>query len=662
MDELLEQFVVESRELADEATARLLELEQAPQDAALLDAAFRALHTLKGGAGIVEFAAMERAMHAAEDLLGAARSGHRRLDAHDVGACLACLDQVLQWMDEIEAGRQLPGEAAGARANQLIDRLAELSAGGIATSPADAAAPAAAPAGAGGTDGARPGNTAGPDTAGPRSSGELTRAVLAAQLALVLDPAAEQSFGHLASAARSAANALHASGATEQADRLHALVPVAGDPATLATASQMLRLELERLLDAAHDPAGEEEPATAIPAQPGTSTSRTLRVEAGRIDRLVRLAGELIVAKNALAHLARLAGRDANPLAGALKTQQEALDHLGTELQRAVLQLRVLPLRAVFQRFPRLLREMSASLGKPVELHIHGEDTEADKAIVEMLFEPLLHVVRNALDHGIEPAEVRAARGKPATARLELRAARQGDQVLVEVRDDGGGFDVDRIRGVAAERGMLSRQAVDELDDEQAMQLVFAPGFSTASGVTALSGRGVGMDAVRNAVERLGGRISLQSTPGVGSSVRLLLPFSVMMTTVMSLEAGGQMFGVPLESVVETLRVPVSDISGIGAARAIVVRDRTVPLVDLAQMLGATPASDDREDVIVVIATFAGQPCGLQVDAIGERLEVILKPLEGLLAGTPGIAGTTLTGDGRVLLVLDVAELLHPAD
>lgn len=209
---------------------------------------------------------------------------------------------------------------------------------------------------------------------------------------------------------------------------------------------------------------------------------------------------------------------------------------------------------------------------------------------------------------------------------------------------------------------MLSRQAVDELDDEQAMQLVFAPGFSTASGVTALSGRGVGMDAVRNAVERLGGRISLQSTPGVGSSVRLLLPFSVMMTTVMSLEAGGQMFGVPLESVVETLRVPVSDISGIGAARAIVVRDRTVPLVDLAQMLGATPASDDREDVIVVIATFAGQPCGLQVDAIGERLEVILKPLEGLLAGTPGIAGTTLTGDGRVLLVLDVAELLHPAD
>lgn len=664
MDELLEQFVVESRELAEEATARLLELEHAPQDAAGIDAVFRALHTLKGGAGIVQFTAMERAVHAAEDLLGAARAGRQTLDAAAIGACLACLDQVLQWTEEIGTTGRLPDATAQAQAAPLIDGLQQLS-------PHDDAAQA----------------TPGPDAARgrmPAMADRLAgpaRAVLLAQRALVQHEAAAQSPGHLVSAVRSAANVLFASGFGAAARGLMQLAPLAGPPASPDAITSAIEAVLQQPDDVppsapaegaadgmratgAAVPADESgdastEAAPAADAGGSAAAPRTLRVEAGRIDTLVRLTGELLVARNALAHLARLATREANPLAAELKAHHASLDHLGAELQRAVLQLRVLPLGVVFRRFPRLLRELSASLGKPVELRISGEDTEADKAIVEMLFEPLLHVVRNAVDHGIEPAAVRARRGKPATGTLELRAGREGEHVRIEVTDDGGGLDVARIRDAARARGILPAEDLDALPDEAVMQLVFAPGFSTVSGVTALSGRGVGMDAVRSAVERLGGRVSLHSTAGTGTTVRFLLPFSVMLSSVMSLEAGGQMFGVPLESVVETLRLPGDRIAGVGAARAVVVRDRTVPVIDLTQMLGGTAARPAASEVTVVIASFAGQLCGLQVDAVGERMEIILRPLEGLLAGTPGIAGATLTGDGRVLLVLDIAELLQ---
>lgn len=677
MDELLEQFVVESRELAEQATAGLLQLEHAPQDVAVLDAVFRALHTLKGGAGIVEFDAMERAMHAAEDLLGIARGGRRQLEPVSVGLCLACVDHVLQWMEHIEATGQLPGNTAATQADQLIARLQALP---PVAEPASVRVDAAAAPGA--TASATDAPRFSPETpvgaaAAPTPLNDRARAVLAAQLALVGDAAAIHSRGHLASAARTAANALRASGMQDEALDVMALAPAGdwpADTAGLEHTARQLQLELERLLQQPSSGAAED-PGACLPGAGPTAAAgsagapRTLRVDASRIDALVRLTGELIVAKNALAHLARLAARESSPLAAALKSQHAALDHLGGELQRAVLHLRVLPLRGVFQRFPRLLREMSTTLGKPVELRISGEDTEADKAIVEMLFEPLLHVVRNALDHGIEAPPVRASHGKPAVATLELRATRQADQVLVEVSDDGGGFDVERIREVARARGLLAPEVLDAMTDAEAMQLVFAPGFSTVADVTALSGRGVGMDAVRTAVERLGGRVTLESTPGLGATVRFLLPFSVMLSTVMSLAAGGQMFGVPLESVVETLRVPAERMAGVGAARALVVRDRTLAVVDLAQLLGG-PAADavadtgadadaDARWATIVVCEFAGQQCGLLVDAVGERLEIILKPLEGLLAGTPGIAGTTLTGDGRVLLVLDVGELLQ---
>jgi two-component system chemotaxis sensor kinase CheA len=276
-----------------------------------------------------------------------------------------------------------------------------------------------------------------------------------------------------------------------------------------------------------------------------------------------------------------------------------------------------------------------------------------------MLFEPLLHIVRNALDHGIEAADIRRQQGKPAVATIRIRASRQGGHVIVEVEDDGGGVNVARVRAVAKERGVTDAATLDAMTDEQVIDLVFAAGFSTASQVTALSGRGVGMDAVRTAVERVGGRVAIESRSGAGTAVKLMLPFSVMLTQVMTVEAGDQMFGIPLDAVVETVSVPTEHIVGVGAAQAIVRRNRTIPVFELAGLLRRRELRQDSGEATIVVAAVAGQLSGLRVDRLGERMEVMLKPLDGLLAGLPGIAGTTIVGDGRVLLVLDLAEVLQ---
>ncbi len=260
---------------------------------------------------------------------------------------------------------------------------------------------------------------------------------------------------------------------------------------------------------------------------------------ADRIDALVRLTGELTVTKNAIGHAVKLAENDGSALAVTLKNGHAALARLVGELQRAVLGMRVLPLRTAFQRFPRLIREMSAELGKPATLVFEGEDTEADKAIVEILVEPLVHVLRNAMDHGIEPAAARAAAGKPAVATILLRAFREGEHVLIEITDDGGGIDIARVREVATERNVVASETLAAMSDAEVTDLIFAPGFSTAATVTELSGRGVGLDAVRTAVNRLGGHVEASSVPGKGTTVRFTLPFSVLVTQVMTVAGRG---------------------------------------------------------------------------------------------------------------------------
>jgi two-component system, chemotaxis family, sensor kinase CheA len=388
---------------------------------------------------------------------------------------------------------------------------------------------------------------------------------------------------------------------------------------------------------------------------------RALRVDMDRIDALVKLTGELLIVKNAVGHAVRRIQDNEDPatVASALRDQHALFDRLATELQGAVLRIRVLPLRTVFRRFPRLVREIAGSVGKNIRLITEGEGTEADATIVDALFEPLLHVLRNAVDHGIESPERRASVGKPAMGTLVLRGRRDAENVLIEIEDDGGGIDVDRVRAVASTRGVALAEALAAMTDSEAIDLIFAPGFSTAETVTDLSGRGVGMDTVRTAVQRLGGTVALQSRPGIGTIVSLILPFSLMMTRVMTVEVAGQAFGLPLDNVMETTIVGREAIVPIGSGQAFVLRDRTIPLIDLSDTLGLARDVSEQHLAKVVIVSLAGQIAGIEVDRLGERMDVMLKPMEGLLGAMTGVAGTTLLGDGRVLVVLDVQEMFR---
>jgi two-component system chemotaxis sensor kinase CheA len=278
--------------------------------------------------------------------------------------------------------------------------------------------------------------------------------------------------------------------------------------------------------------------------------------------------------------------------------------------------------------------------------------------VVENLFEPLVHVLRNAVDHGIETAEQRRAGGKPASASIVLRGYREGDRVIVEVSDDGRGIDVERIKRVAVQRGLIFEENLASLSEREAIDMIFLPGFSTAADVSDLSGRGVGMDAVRAAVERLSGSVAIETELNVGTTVRFELPFTVMMSRVMTIEVGDQVFGLPFESIVEMLHVPRSSIFPVGATQAIVFRDTTIPLLELNQILGNIPSDTPAPIARVVVLQVGGQLGGLEVDRLGQRMDLMLSPRSGLLAGIPGIAGTTLLGDGRVLVVLDIEEIL----
>jgi two-component system chemotaxis sensor kinase CheA len=731
VNEFVEQFLIECRELIEQATDDLLTLEGKPDDTERLDSAFRAFHTLKGAAGIVDFDAMARALHAAEDVLASVRSGDAAVTPELISDCLTCLDQLVQWLDVMQVDGEPPADAAAA-AQALIKRfqgdatrvvpppaggpigwagalvarhqlrgasvalryapspdaflrgedplrllaavpnLLALELEGEAWPPldeldpfschltflalagckADAARQALSPA-SGQFEVFEIASRASPSpNLAPKALG-----LVEAQLLLLEWTEPEGLAGRMGSAACVVTNVLSYASRPEDVGGVEQALARslgAGKPENLAEA---IRAVLAGVVEPNPDPPQ----AVAAERAPIDAAARTLRVDVERIDALVTLTGELLVAKNALGHASARAqeGMDTPALAAMLKDQHAVFARLVDELQRSVLGIRVLQMRYVFQRLPRLVREMVVSLGKPAHLVTEGEETEADKVIVESLFEPLLHVLRNALDHGVERPAARAAAGKPPAATITLRARRANDDVLVEVEDDGGGVDVARVRSVAALRGVASAEALAAMPDAEVVDLIFAPGFSTASEVTSLSGRGVGMDAVRTAIERLGGRVSLESRAGEGTTVRFLLPFAVLMSRVLTVEAGGQLFGIPLEAVRETVRVRRSEIKSIGAAHAIVLRNQTVPLIDLGAALGvrSTPSASDEANVVVAAA--AGQLGGLEVDKLGVRLDVMLKPLDGLLAGMPAIAGTTLLGDGRVLLVLDLQELLQ---
>lgn len=755
MNALLEQFLLESRDLIAEATRDLLALERTPDDGALIVGVFRAFHTLKGSSGVFGIQPMTRMLHAAEDILAAIRDGRAATGPDLTDALLESLDQTARWLDELEASEALPADA-DATAAALIGRLH--GDGGIDTARPDAPmagdldiftgderasvldAVHGQPAGTGvfriayrpdprcffnGDDplkllaglpglaalriSAREGWPAldsldpfqchldidalvlgdesavrhafrlvadqvtiaaiDPAALSPQPSpiagaGDVVGAVLEEQRRLLATPDVPpgEVAGRWGSAAAAAANALRHEGRGGTADALAAALALAQDrldPKPLAEALE--RAMRDRL-------ASGKDLAASLPSQQPSSqqaSSRSLRVEEQRVDRLFALVGEMIVAKNTLGWLAGRTAEAADPsgIVRPLRDLHALVERLTRDMHDAVVRIRTVPVGQVFDRFPRLVRDLSLRLGKPADLAIEGEATSADKTVVDALFEPLMHLIRNSLDHGVERPEERRARGKPDRATVVLRAFHANDRLVVEISDDGGGIDLAAVGRKAVLAGVLDEAQLALLTDAEVAALIFAPGLSTMEETSDLSGRGVGMSAVRMAIERIGGSVGIRTLRHRGTTISLELPLTLALLRIVTVSARGRRFGAPLDDVAETIRLPDSHIQRIRGRRAFTWRDQVVPLHPLGRLLelpeepGQGQRRGDGDDRLVLVVRTGGGVFGLEVDGIGDRLEVALRPMDGLLANIPAYLGTTLQGDGGVLLILNLKEL-----
>jgi two-component system chemotaxis sensor kinase CheA len=464
--------------------------------------------------------------------------------------------------------------------------------------------------------------------------------------ALALDPASLDRLLEGATALRQAVEAASAAG--------RETVDLAPGKAVLATL-------LEKVAPAA---GAAPPPEAAVPAKVAKTEAAALtparssmvRVDFAKLDHLLNLVGELIVHRTKLNELARQIA-DLAPGAGPeLLEAVHQVAGVSTQLQETIMDVRMLPIRHVFERFPRLVRDLARQQGKQVELVLQGEDTRVDKAVIDELGEPLVHLIRNAVDHGIEAPSVRVARGKPAAGTLLLSAAQESNQVVITLVDDGSGIDAAAVRRKAVERGIV--RSDEELSDREAIQLIFTEGFSTARTITDVSGRGVGLDVVVQSMERLNGLIEAETIPGAGTKFTLQLPLTLAIITVLMVEVAGAVYALPSGAVVESLRVPRSEVTRINGRDTLRVRDRLVPLLDLALLFGAEAA--DRDSAYAVIVGRGEKRLGLTVDRLRGQQDVVIKALDPVVAeAVVGIAGATILGDGRVVLILDVASLFE---
>ncbi|OOG11748.1 chemotaxis protein CheA [Pseudomonas sp. C9] len=403
---------------------------------------------------------------------------------------------------------------------------------------------------------------------------------------------------------------------------------------------------------AAAAPAPVRAPAAPPPEKPASEAETTVRVDTARLDEIMNMVGELVLVRNRLVRLG------ANSADEAMSKAVSNLDVVTADLQTAVMKTRMQPIKKVFGRFPRLVRDLARQLKKEINLELVGEETDLDKNLVEALADPLVHLVRNAVDHGIESPEEREASGKSRGGRVVLAAEQEGDHILLSISDDGKGMDPNVLRSIAVKRGVMDKDAADRLSDTECYNLIFAPGFSTKTEISDVSGRGVGMDVVKTKISQLNGSINIYSTKGQGSKIVIKVPLTLAIMPTLMVMLGNQAFAFPLVNVNEIFHLDLSTTNVVDGQEVVIVRDKALPLFYLKRWLVSSAAHEEQREGHVVILSVGTQRIGFVVDQLVGQEEVVIKPLGKMLQGTPGMSGATITGDGRIALILDVPSML----
>ena len=615
--EIAADFIVEAQEILDRLGEQLVTLEHATDDRDQLNAVFRGFHTLKGGAGFLGIHAMVELCHAAEETLGSVRAGQAVLEPQHFDAAQRSLDWLQSMLDAVAGGTD-PAHAPA----ELIAQFS--------LDPVAAPAPVAA----------KPASVAAP------SSDMINDDEFEALLDQLHGAAAPGA----APAAPSSAQARPASDMIDD-DEFEALLDQlhgTGAPGAVAVTAAPAPPR------APATPPAAPKPAAAPPrAAAAGEAEQTVRVDTRRLDAIVNLIGELVLARNRLKTLrTRLKDEELDRAVG-------SLDVATARLQSAVMRTRMQPVGKVFSRFPKVARDVARSLQKEVELEMVGAETELDRNLVEALADPLVHLVRNGIDHGVEAPALREAAGKPRVGRLRLSAQQEGDYVGIEVQDDGAGIDPERLRAKAREKGLIDPEAAARLGPEECLNLIFLPGFSTKAEVTDISGRGVGMDVVQSRIRELGGQIQIQSELGRGSRFMIRVPLTLAILPTLLVQAGDDVYALPLARVQEVLHAAPGSLGWFDGRRVLDRKSHTLPLLDLRRWLGIE--ARDAALLTVVVLQMGDTRFGLIVDQVRGREEVVIKPLPRALRGLPGYAGATLIGDGRLALILDVDGLRDSA-
>ncbi|HEX2924580.1 MAG TPA: chemotaxis protein CheA, partial [Chloroflexota bacterium] len=397
----------------------------------------------------------------------------------------------------------------------------------------------------------------------------------------------------------------------------------------------------------------------ATTAKSASSLGKTVRIDVSRLDNLVNLVGELVIDQTRLTRLGTmLQGKYDDDSVSDLSETSQHIGRIVDELQESIMKARMLPVESLFNRFPRVVRDLAQRSGKKIDFVVEGRETELDRSVIEELHDPLVHLLRNCVDHGVEPPEKRVAAGKPEVGQIRLSAMHRENRILIRVQDDGAGMDAAKIKATAIKRGVLTAEAAERLSDQEAVELVFMPGFSTAEKITDVSGRGVGMDIVRTNIEKLNGSVTIDTHIGQGTCFTLELPLTLAIIDALMVGVGDQIFAIPLVSVMETLRVWRSEIQSINSRQAIQLRETVLPLITLEKAL-ALPSSQESVDRVFVVAVRVGDNrFGLVVDSLLGELQVVIKSLGRQVGTIAGVTGATILGDGRVALILDVPSLV----
>ncbi|NKX93574.1 chemotaxis protein CheA [Sanguibacter hominis ATCC BAA-789] len=615
VDEIVREFLIESYENLDQLDQDLIALESNPGSRELLSSIFRTIHTIKGTSGFLAFHKLESVTHVGEGLLVELRDGKREMDQPTTDVLLLMVDTVRAILAQIDAD----GSETGVETDAVVARIQGMLDAGPGAKPA-AAAPVEEPA----AEEPAPAEASAQDTDDDEDDEPEAVAEPFEVPAPVEDPAPKPAVGARKVVPRGARAATAT--ATE--------APVTGAPVTPAGNKQVGRTS-------------ESAP------QRGSTAETSIRVDVDLLDELMRQVGELVLVRN---QIAQITGLDANP---ELTRSSQRLSLIATELQEGVMKTRMQPIDHVWNKMPRVVRDLAAALKKSVDLEMIGGETELDRSLLESVKDPLTHLVRNAVDHGIEDPAGRAAAGKPENGVLTLRAYHAGGQVIVEVRDDGKGINPETVAAKALERGLKTVEQLDAMSINEIQSLVFLPGFSTASAVTNVSGRGVGMDVVRSNIEAIGGQVEVESEVGAGTVWRLRIPLTLAIMPALTVASGTEIYAIPQVNLLELVALDTERtaeaIEHVGNSEVYRLRGDLLPLVRLTDVL-RSPSKADGSMVIAVLRAD-NQRFGLVVDRVMNNEEIVVKPLASQLKTVGTYAGATLMGDGRVALILDVQAI-----